>query len=103
MIVRYCGKFSFAKSLPGGGPQGTIIALFLFLVLINELGFSDQENNAGDTVTTIKRTNIEREIHLKYVDDFSLAESINLKRQLVLDQSSLKPEPYHSCCIAPVM
>ena len=59
------------------------------------MGFSDQENNAGDTVTTIKRTNIEREIHLKYVDDFSLAESINLKRQLVPDHSSLKPEPYH--------
>ena len=48
MIVRYKGKQSSIKSLPGGGPQGTLLGLFLFLVLINDAGFSGQLNNAGE-------------------------------------------------------
>ena len=36
------------KELPGGGPQGTLLGLLLFLVLINDVGFSNQENNIGE-------------------------------------------------------
>ena len=82
--------------LPGGGPQGTIIALLLFLVLINELGFSGQMNNTGETITSMKRSRIEGQIHLKYVDDFSLAESINLRKQLTPGPVGPKPESYHN-------
>ena len=39
MLVRYKGKVSDIKSLPGGGPQGTLLGLLLFPVLINDLGF----------------------------------------------------------------
>jgi hypothetical protein len=39
MVVRYKGEKSSVKSLPGGGPQGTLLGLFLFLVLINDTGF----------------------------------------------------------------
>ena len=35
MIVRHKGKQSSVKSLPGGGPQGTLLGLLLFIVLIN--------------------------------------------------------------------
>ena len=35
LLVRYKGKTSSRKSLPGGGPQGTRLGLFLFLILIN--------------------------------------------------------------------
>ena len=96
MIVLFNGKSSLEKALPGGGPQGTIIALFLFLILINELRFKDQSNNAGEKITNVKRSKLQETIHLKYVDDFSLAESINLKTQLVSDPERQKPEPYHS-------
>ena len=88
MVVNDKGKTSSEMELPGGGPQGTIIALILFLVLINDLGFADQKNNVGEIITKVKRTKIEGNIHLKYVDDFSLAETINLKKQLVKDPSS---------------
>ena len=33
MLVNYKGKQSSIKSLPGGGPQGTLLALLLFIVL----------------------------------------------------------------------
>ena len=64
------GKFSLQKALPGEGPQGTIIAIFLFLILINELGFKEQSNNVGETITKVKRPKTQEAIHLKYVDDF---------------------------------
>ena len=41
MEVTCNGETSGRKTLPGGGPQGTILGLFLFLILINAAGFSD--------------------------------------------------------------
>jgi hypothetical protein len=39
MILRYKGRTSGRKLLPGGGPQGTRLGLFLFLILINAAGY----------------------------------------------------------------
>ena len=48
MILKYKKETADVRDLPGGGPQGTLLGLFLFLVLINDLGFEDQENNLAD-------------------------------------------------------
>ena len=95
MLVQFDGKSSTEKNLPGGGPQGTVLALILFLVLINDLGFPDQVNNVGEIITSTKKAKVESKIHLKYVDDFSAAESINLKKNLICDPSQPMPVPYH--------
>ena len=79
MFVRYRGGQSSIKSLPGGGPQGTLLALLLFLVLINDVGFKNQTNDAGAIATTKKKIKTANEIHLKYVDDLTLAEAVRLK------------------------
>ena len=34
IVLRYKGHTSGSKSFPGGGPQGTLLRLFLFLILI---------------------------------------------------------------------
>ena len=81
MIVRYKGKQSQVKSLPGGGPQGTLLGLLLFIILINDLGFEGQVNNTGEIITCRRNLKKVNEIHLKYVDDLTMAESINLKTQ----------------------
>ena len=78
MQVKYKGKVSGVKSLPGGGPQGTLLGLLLFIVLINDVGFKGQENNAGDIITSKRNMKAANEIHLKYVDDMTLAEAIDL-------------------------
>ena len=96
MIVRYKGKQSSIKSLPGGGPQGTLLGLFLFLVLINDAGFEGQLNNAGEMATSRKNMKTVNQIHLKYVDDMSLAESVNLKDRLVSAPERQQPDNYHA-------
>ena len=72
MLIRYKGKLSSIKELPGGGPQGTLLGLFLFLVLINEAGFDGQANNAGELLTTKRKISRANQIHLKFVDDMTL-------------------------------
>ena len=66
--------------------------------MINDLGFDGQENNAGELVTCKRNMKLANEIHLKYVDDFSLAEAINLPEQLVKLPDSERPQPdsYHA-------
>ena len=69
MVVKYKGKISGVKSLPGGGPQGTLLGLLLFIVLINDVGFEGQDNNAGEIITSRRNLKAVNEIHLKYIDD----------------------------------
>ena len=93
MIIRYNGASSSPVPLPGGGPQGTLLGLLLFLVLINDVGFDGQTNEVGDIITSKKRIKEFNEIHLKYVDDLLIAESINMKEQLVSVPVQDKPLP----------
>ena len=36
MVIRYKGKSSKKRIMPGGGPQGTLLGVLFFLVLINK-------------------------------------------------------------------
>lgn len=97
MFVRYKGTSSSSKDLPGGGPQGTLLGLLLFLVLINDLGFEDQKNNIGELLTSKKKIRAANEIHLKYIDDLTIAEAIKLK-DLPTNPADMRPQPdnYHA-------
>ena len=91
MRVKYRGKLSDFFSLPGGGPQGALLGLFLFLVLVNDVGFKGQQNNAGDLITSKKRLSKLNTIHLKYVDDLALAEAIKVKMYPLKKDHNLTP------------
>ena len=96
LIVRHKGKSSKRKSLPGGGPQGTKLGLLLFLILINAVGYPNLEKNLGSKVTTKlgKRTPL-KNIHMKYVDDLSLAQAVDLKECLIPNPNPTRPLAYH--------
>ena len=98
MLVKYKGKQSTIKSMPGEGPKGTVLALLLFIVLINDVGFEGQVNNAAEIITSKRNMKVVNQIHLKYVDDLTLAEAINLPEQLVSVPASERPQPdnYHA-------
>jgi hypothetical protein len=96
MVVRYKGVQTDAKQLPGGGPQGTLLGLLLFLILINLCGFDNQETNVGKTITNPKKKFTPSTLHAKYVDDLTLAESINLKESLIPYPERPLPDPFHA-------
>ena len=85
--------------MPGGGPHGTILGMFSFIILINDAEFSIQNKEFGKKVTTVmnKRKEIPYD-HWKYVDDLTLAEALYLKEQLKVDseETLVKPLTYHS-------
>ena len=82
--------------MPGGGPQGTKLGLFIFLILINFAGYEILNMNIGKHITTklSKRTPLPN-IHMKYVDDLSYAQSINLKESLTDNPYPTLPTTYH--------
>ena len=67
--------------------------MFLFLVLINDAGYEDQVNNAGDVITRRKKANYLKVIHMKYVDDLTLAEGVDMTTQLDTITLDERPQP----------
>ena len=97
MVVRYKGATSSIKDLPGGGPQGTLLGLFLFIILINDVGFENQLNNVGDIINCKKMLKEANQIHLKYIDDLTIAESLPIKKSVrsIPMSERIHPESYH--------
>ena len=88
LVVSYRGEVSEAMEMPGGGPQGTVLGMLLFLVLINKAGFAESDRTVGTKVTTAPSVrSAVNNLHLKYVDDLTLMESISLKDALCVDTS----------------
>ena len=98
LVVSFKGEQSGRKKMPGGGPQGTILGMFLFLILINDAGFATQKNELGVLITSAvrKRKEISTD-HWKYVDDLTVAESLHLKELLVENNENklVKPLTHH--------
>ena len=72
--------------------------MFLFLVLINDAGFTHEDRSLGDKLT--KAANARKAIqnlHLKYVDDLTIAESIRLNDVLSVENNKVweRPLKYH--------
>ena len=51
LILTYRGAQSEKKEMPGGGPQGTVLWMFLFIILINSVGFVNQNRGIGEKIT----------------------------------------------------
>ena len=96
--VTYKGVKSGRQQMPGGGPQGTILGMFLFLILINSAGFKTSMKKTGQVVTNQKTSREAMQpIHLKFIDDMTVAEAIDLKKKLILnpDPNPARPLNYH--------
>ena len=99
LLLSYKGYNAKSRKLPGGGPQGTVLGMFLFIVLINLIGFSDQEKQLGKIITKpLNKRKPLKNIHLTFVDDLTVAESLKLKKQLIPNPDTDQPRPleYHN-------
>ena len=92
--VKYKGATSELKKMPGGGPQGTILGMFLFIILINPISFTPSFE--WGKLITERNFKMVRNIHFKYVDDLTLAETINLRADLEMDSREReRPVSFH--------
>ena len=74
------GFLSEREMLPGWSPQATRLGLFLFIILINAARYGYLENNLGEHITQKKnKRKIIPNIHMKFVDDVTLAEAMNVR------------------------
>ena len=94
LVVTFNGAKSGTKDMPGGGPQGTVLGMFLFLILINKAGFEDQNLKLGEKLTTAagKRDEMSK-MHAKYVDDMTAAQAVKIKDVLEKDENRFWPKP----------
>jgi hypothetical protein len=95
MILNYKGCSSNRKRLPGGGPQGSRLGMFIFLILINFAGPENSSKSIGEhlSVPLRKRKSIPR-TQMKFVDDMTVLEALNLKENLKIDPSPTLPAQY---------
>ena len=98
LLVRFQGKTSNRKCLPGGGPQGTLLGLFLFLILINAAGCGHLQEHIGSNITTNPNRRVPMlNMHMKYIDDMSETFAINMKNCVAPNPDPNPPRPlaYH--------
>ena len=86
--------------MPGGGPQGTTLRMFLFLVLISDAGIKNESKSLGLKINKAfnKGTQLNTR-HCKYVDDLTETEALLLKSSITKDDGDTveKPVNYHIC------
>ena len=99
MKLSFKGEKCENKRMRGGGPQRTILGMFLFIVLINFVGFDKCNTIIVATVTSNLKGRISNQtMHAKFIDDLTIAASINLNTSLQKEQDDfwVRPVSFHN-------
>ena len=78
MVVRYKGTTSQTMDMPSRSPQGTLLGLILFLILINDCVRLDENNSIAAQVTRPRKHFAPSDSYAKFVDDLTIAESFDI-------------------------
>ena len=82
MVLKFRNVLSSLRDLPGSSPQGTVLGVILFMVFFN--GAALRPSIPRPSWPLLPRMSKDPvAIKLKYVDDISIATSINLNKDLV--------------------
>ena len=86
LIVRYKGMKSTTKAMPGGGPQGSTLGCFVFLILINFAGLDSFSEPIGKHITqSLPKRKPIPQTQAKFVDDMTMGIALNLEKTLIKD------------------
>ena len=107
LCIRYHGAVSSDRVMPGGGPQGTLLIVLLFILQVNLAGAPCSvpptlpEGTAGpepdpeSVAPPLPCQRIGETENKKFVDDLTLLEVVNLKDNLVKKTASTSPPNFH--------
>ena len=107
MCIRYHGAVSSDRSMPGGGPQGTLLIVLLFILQVNHAGnpctvpatlppgVSGPEPNPDEVAEPKPCQTLGTTENKKYVDDLTLLEIVKLKGLLITKDSFIGPLNFH--------
>ena len=116
MCIRYHGAVSSERNMPGGGPQGTLLIVLLFILQVNHAGdpcaveptipsgLAGPEPNP-DEITSPKPCHTKHTTeNKKYVDDLTFLEVVKLKQKLIPQPVFIGPPNFHErhgLCLPP--
>ena len=107
LCIRYHGAVSSDRSMPGGGPQGTLLIVLLFILQVNHAGdpctppaslpagVHGPEHHPGADHTPQPCQTIGATENKKFVDDLTILEHLSLKPNLVPREPSIGPLNFH--------
>ena len=98
LTIRYRNHRSTSRQMPGGTAAGTVLGLNFFLILFNGAGPAASHISIGKQITQPikKRKPIDKK-KVKWVDDVTFCNSVNLKAALVPEDRAVpRPRPYHA-------
>ena len=107
MCIRYHGAVSSDRSMPGGGPQGTLLIVLLFILQVNHAGdpcsvpatlapgVPGPEPNPDEVSDPKPCQSLGTTENKKYVDDLTLLEVLKLKGFLIPKDSFIGPLNFH--------
>ena len=92
MVLRYHGKTSSHRSLPGSAPQGVFLGCFFFMVKFNGAFLRPDIPRPfpKSAPLILSKSN---SCTVKYIDDASRARAINLKKNLTKIDLNNRPRP----------
>ena len=95
--VRFKGEVGEEKDIFGGGGQGTVIGLWIFLFMIDKAGPPKNPKSLGEIITQPlnQRKRMDKE-KKKWIDDFTILAAMDLKEILVNDPAPVYPVPFRS-------
>ena len=99
MKVRYKGKIGQKKDIGGGAGQGAPLGMWIFLFMIDQAGPKPNPTPLGQIITKPLKSRSKLETgKQKFVDDFTILTSIDLKNTLVRNTNPIieQPLPYRS-------
>ena len=97
--VRYKGKSSEQALLPGGVGQGTVLGLWIFLVMMNKYGKPHEKKALGDYITPpLRKREAIKDTKAKWVDDLTVVKHINLRKDTehVCEEFLVRPLQKHA-------
>ena len=94
--IRYKNKIGKEEDIPGGAAQGGPLGLWVFLFMIDCAGPKRNPEPIGITITRpLKQRKRMSKTKKKWIDDFIVLSSIDLKRTLVVKKEPVRPVNYH--------